>query len=211
MHDAESMFSPIATDEEAATGPAVDRAAAERDEAIEWVRQQFSKASTIGGTPAERYLSEHRGLRGPWPAALRWRPDYRIKPDATPRPCLLAAVINPAGDIVGLHSIEIDPPTGMKSRRTATPKLSRGPISEGSVSLGNLQEPAATLVIGEGLETTLTRSLIGPCDPHACLGALRFIEPRPQHTRVEILADTDKRDAARRSSARSPKGTLLVR
>ena len=82
------------------------------------------------------------------------------------------------------------------------PKLSRGPIGEGSVFLGNLQEPAATLVIGEGLETTLTRSLIGPCDAHACLGALRFIEPAPHHTRVEILADWTSEMPARRLARR---------
>jgi phage/plasmid-associated DNA primase len=194
MRDAEG----IATE----TGPGDDSAAAERDEAIDWVRQQFATASPIAGTAAERYLSEYRGLRGPWPAALRWSPDYRIKPDATPRSCLLASVTNPAGEIIGLQSIEIDLRTGAKSRRTPKPKLSRGPIGEGSVFLGNPQEPAATLVIGEGVETTLTRSLIGPCDAHACLGALRFIEPRPQHRRVEILADTDKRDAARRLARR---------
>jgi hypothetical protein len=133
---------------------------------------------------------------------LAWTPDYRIKSDAAPRPCLLAAVTNPAGEIVGLHSIELNFRTGAKSQRTPKPKLSRGPIGEGSVFLGNLQELAATLVIGEGLETTLTRSLVGPCNAHACLGALRFIERRPHHTRVEILADTDKRDAARRLARR---------
>jgi phage/plasmid primase-like uncharacterized protein len=198
MHDAERMFSPIATDGDAATGPLDDGAAAERDETIDWVREQFGEASPIGGTSAERYLSEHRSLRGPWPGVLRWNPGYRVKADVASRPCLLAAVTNPAGEIVGLHSIELNVRTGAKSQRTPKPKLSRGPIGEGSVFLGNLQEPAATLVIGEGVETTLTRSLIGPCDAHACLGALRFIEPRPHHTRVEILADTDKRDAARR-------------
>jgi hypothetical protein len=115
---------------------------------------------------------------------------------------LLAAVTNPAGEFVGLHSVELDLRTGAKSQRTSKPKLSRGPIGEGSVFLGNPQEPAATLVIGEGLETTMTRSLMGPCDAHACLGPLRFIEPRPHHTRVEILADTDKRDEARRLARR---------
>jgi phage/plasmid-associated DNA primase len=202
MQDAEGLFDPIVMDEEPAIGPGDDRAAAERDKAIDWVRQQFGEASPIGGTLGERYLSEHRGLRGPWPEALRWNPGYRVKADVTPRPCLLAAVTNPAGEIAGVHSIELDLRTGTKSKRTPKPKLSRGPISEGSVFLGNPQESVATLVIGEGLETTLTRSLIGPCDAHACLGALRFIEPRPQHTRVEILADTDKRDAARRLARR---------
>ena len=80
--------------------------------------------------------------------------------------------------------------------------LSRGPIGEGSAFLGDRLAPAATLVVGGALETTLTRSLVGPCDAHACLGAVRFIEPASYHTRVEILADSDKRDAARRLARR---------
>jgi hypothetical protein len=109
---------------------------------------------------------------------------------------LLATATNRAGEIIGLQSTELDPLTGTKAEK---PKLSRGLVGEGSVFLGNRLAPAPTLVIGEGLETTLTRSLIAPCDAHACLGAVRFIEPAPHHTRVEILADSDKR--RRRSSA----------
>jgi len=81
MQDAEGLFDPIVMDEEPATGPGDDRVAAERNEAIDWVRQQFGEASPIGGTPAERYLSEHRSLRGPWPGVLRWNPGYRVKAD----------------------------------------------------------------------------------------------------------------------------------
>ena len=193
----------MSADGEAVTGLASDGAAAERDETIKWVRQQFDEASPIGGTPGralfDRAPTLARPLAGRSPMEA---PDYRVKSDVMPRPCLLAAVTNPAGEIVGLHSIELDIPTGEKSRRTPKPKLSRGPIGEGSVFLGNPEEPAATLVIGEGLETTLTRSLIGPCDAHACLGALRFIKPQPHHTRVEILADTNSRDMARRLARR---------
>ena len=76
--------------------------------------------------------------------------------------------------------------------------MSRGPVSEGSVFLGMEGETSPTLVIGEGVETTMVRCRIGPCDAHACLGQVRFIEPKRHHRRVEILADTDSRGAARR-------------
>ena len=76
--------------------------------------------------------------------------------------------------------------------------MSRGPISEGSVFLGIENEVSPTLVIGEGLETTMTRRCIGPCDAHACVGQVRFIEPRRHHRRVEILADTNSRSVTRR-------------
>ena len=44
----------------------------------------------------------------------------------------------------------------------------------------------------------LTRCMVGPCDAYASLGPLRFIEPKPHHRRIEILADTDQRASARR-------------
>src|SRR5207248_179875 len=153
----------------------------------------------LAGTPGERYLVEHRGLKGPvWPPSLRWAERYRPWPDAVPRSCLLATVTNRAGEIVAVHSIEIDSATGGKSPAADPPKMSRGPVSEGSVFLGMEGETSPTLVIGEGVETTMVRCRIGPCDAHACLGQVRFIERRRHHRRVEILADTDRRGAARR-------------
>src|SRR5215469_8194869 len=174
-------------------------AAAERAEAVLWIRGQVAESVPIAGTRGERYLAEHRGLRGPvWPASLRWAERYRPWPAAPPRACLLATVTNPAGEIVAVHSIEIDPATGEKSRRNDRPKMSRGPVSEGAVFLGIENEAASVMALGEGVETTLTRRLVGPCDAYACLGPLRFIHPKQHHRRVEILADTNARSTARR-------------
>ena len=183
---------------EAAPDPAHNAAATERAKTILWVRGQIAESASLVGTPGERYLVEHRSLKGPvWPPSVRWAEQYRPWPDASPRRCLLATVTNSAGEIVALHSIEIDPATGGKSLGDR-PKMSRGPVSEGSVFLGLEGEASPTLVIGEGVETTMTRRRIGPCDAHACLGQVRFIEPRQHHRRVEILADTNSRGAARR-------------
>src|SRR5215471_2067123 len=174
-------------------------AAAERAEAVLWIRGQVAESVPIAGTQRERYLIEHRGLRGPVRAtSLRWAERYRLWPDAPPRECLLATVTNPAGEIVAVHSIEIDPATGEKSRRNDRPKMSRGPVSEGAVFLGIENEAASVMALGEGGETTLTRRLVGPCDAYACLGPLRFIHPKQHHRRVEILADTNARSTARR-------------
>jgi phage/plasmid-associated DNA primase len=175
-----------------------DPVAAERAETIAWVRQQIDTAQPVTGTPGERYLIEHRGLRPPWPASLLWSDGYQINPHASPRPCLMAIVTNSANDIVAVQSTEIDSRTSNKSQRTDAPRRSRGPISEGAVFLGDRREPSPTLVLGEGVETVLTRCSIGPCDSYACLGAVRFVEPERHHRRVEILADTDKREEARR-------------
>ena len=198
----DSMFEPISEetsrDVEPIHSDSRTHSAADREETISWVRKQVAAAGLVAGSPAERYLEEHRGLRSPWPASLRWSQFYQLRPEKTPRPCLLAVVTNTAGEVVAVQSIELDLVTGDKSRRTEKPKLSRGPVGEGTVFLGNRSEPAITLVIGEGVETTLTRLLVGPCDAHVCLGAVRYIEPKPHHRRVEILADTNSRNLARR-------------
>jgi P4 family phage/plasmid primase-like protien len=174
-------------------------AAAERAAAVLWVRGQVAESVPIAGTQGERYLIEHRGLRGPvWPGSLRWAERYRPWPDACPRECLLATVTNSSGEIVAVHSIEIDPTTGEKSRRNDRPKMSRGPVSEGAVFLGIENEAASVMALGEGVETALTRRVVGPCDAYACLGVLRLINPKQHHRRVEILADTNARSTARR-------------
>ena len=141
------------TKREAEPNSAEAAAAAERAEAVLWIRGQVAESVPIAGTQGERYLAEHRGLRGPvWPISLRWAERYRPWPDAPPRECLLATVTNPPGEIVAVHSIEIDPATGEKSRRNDRPKMSRGPVSEGAVFLGIENEAASVMALGEGVE-----------------------------------------------------------
>ena len=192
------MFDQLGSETTIEAEPDEGASTSERDETISWVRKQVGAAGPIRGTPAERFLIEHRGLRPPWPGSLCWSGRYQSRPDTTPCPCLIATVTNANGEIVALQSTEINPQTGAKSWRTETPRRSRGPVGEGAVLLGSPDDPAPTLVLGEGVETVLTRCLVGPCDAYACLGMIRFIEPKPHHRRVEILADTDQRASARR-------------
>jgi P4 family phage/plasmid primase-like protien len=172
--------------------------ASERENTISWIREQVARARPISGTPAERYLIEYRGLHPPWPSSLHWAARYQSHPGAMSRSCLIATVTNAEGEIVALQSTEIELETGAKSSRTDKPRRSRGPVGEGAVFLGNQDDPSQTLVLGEGVETVLTRCMVGPCDAYACLGPIRFIEPKHHHRRIEILADTDQRAAARR-------------
>jgi hypothetical protein len=76
--------------------------------------------------------------------------------------------------------------------------MSRGPVGEGAVFLGDANETPPVLAIAEGIETGMTRRVVGPADIYACLGPVRFIEPKTYHRRVDILADTNGRAAARR-------------
>src|SRR5262249_43269137 len=103
--DADAMFAPLrpretkqpsrpdaetAPDPEIVSSSTDDDAAVERAEAILWVRGQIAESVSLAGTPGERYLIEHRGLKGPfWPPSLRWAERYRPWPDAVSRSCLL--------------------------------------------------------------------------------------------------------------------------
>jgi len=198
--DADEMFSQrpgaAGTEQEEAADAA---ARAARAETLLWLRGQWSKAAEVAGSPAEKYLVEHRGLVGiQWPSSLRYAPHYQTRQERAPHPCLLGAVTNPAGELVALHSIEISPLTGTKSKRIDQPKRSRGPVADGAIFLGDPKETPPVLVVGEGLETVLTRRLVGPADLHACCGGVRWIEPKPHHHRVEIIADTNSVTNARK-------------
>ena len=98
-------------------------ATSEQDETKSWIREQVARARPISGTPAERHLIEHRGLRPPWPGSLFWSGRFQSSPDVMPRPCLIATATNTDGEIIALQSTEI----------TWRPELSRlGPITRGA-------------------------------------------------------------------------------
>jgi len=170
---------------------------AEREAKLAWIREQVAASVPVDGTPAEKYLTEHRGLQKPFPPSVRWAAAYKANADTMPRSCLLSVATNDT-DIVGVQSLEINTKTGAKAKQTKPDRYSNGHVGQGSVFLGAPDSPMPTLVIGEGAETTMTRNMVSACDAYACLGAVRFIQPQKHHRRVEILADTDKRDAARR-------------
>ena len=172
--------------------------AAEREGKIAWIRRQVENSIPVDATPAAKYLTDQRGLHGPFPLSLRWSKNYQHAPDAISRPCMLSVVTNSKGEIVALQSTQLDPKTGAKACKTKPDRYTNGPASEGAVFLGVRGETTQTLVIGEGVETTLTRNLIGPCDGYACLGNLRYIQPEKHHKRVEILAENNNVAAARR-------------
>ncbi|MCA3685563.1 MAG: hypothetical protein IOC02_15825, partial [Methylobacterium sp.] len=81
-------------------------AARERDEREGRRRaahRYFLEAVPIAGTPAERYLLARDILfsrLGKWPGALRFHPGMRCPVSHQPRPCLLAKVDGPDGNLM---------------------------------------------------------------------------------------------------------------
>lgn len=168
-----------------------------RETKLAWIRGQVDKSVPINNTPAEKYLTEHRGIKSPWPDALRYSASYQHEAGAKSRSCLLSVVKNGQNEVVGVQTLELDPVTGEKAHDGKPDRFSNGYIGEGAVFLASSIEASQTLVIGEGIETVMTRILVSPCEGYACLGTVRFIEPQKHHRRVEILADNDKRETAR--------------
>ena len=167
------------------------------------------EGAPLPGTPAERYLVEHRGFaaRGP-PRSATPRPTSsgNCRRD---RACCCRD--RPAGAVVAVQCLELDPRTGAKSARTDRPRLS---------GARSARAPSSSATPGEQLVGAGDRRGAGdhadaaphrPCDAHACLGPLRFVEPRPHHRRVEILADNDGASRRARLAAATPSGGRRLR
>ncbi len=152
----------------AAELPAVDHSArrelaviekAERRANCADARRFFAEAVPIAGTPAEVYLRA-RGLDFPeWPAALRYgvippRRDLDTREWVEGRPCLVCAVQDKLGDLVGIQRVYFkrdDPKLGK-----ADCKLSLGVIKGAAIRFGPaLPEVALTEGPEDGLSVLL--------------------------------------------------------
>lgn len=134
----------------------------------------FNESTPIAGTHPEAYL-KRRGIfvAANMAADLRYHPglDYRgyADEDAADQfvlgtfPCMVAAIRDIAGDIIGIHRTYLDPrepakltPPGDRSRNKA--KKVFGSVMGGAIRLGPIQRCMAA---GEGIETTLSWYQLG--------------------------------------------------
>jgi hypothetical protein len=146
-----------------------------RQRAIDQARAWWRAAAPGAGTPAEAYLAA-RGITfapGAWPKALRFRPDHPAMKRIDGRleelhrgPCMLAAIQGPDGRLAAVHQTWIDPARpGEKARLTRRDgtseksKFTRGSKKGGAIRL--VGSGAGLLVMGEGIETTLSLRAAG--------------------------------------------------
>lgn len=178
---------------DATDGRADDR----RDHArrIEIARCIWSKARDARGTPVARYLAG-RGITIPVPHSLRWAPVLR-RPDGTSGPAMVARVDSLDGELIGVHRTWLDrDDRGQWHRRD---RASLGPVAGGAVRLA----PAAeTLLIGEGVETTMAGMAITGLAGWAALsagGIERLILPGAVRE-VLIAVDRDQNGTGERGA-----------
>jgi hypothetical protein len=153
------------------------RAAAEAEKQernAERAARIFNESAPLAGTPADAYL-KRRGIfvAAHMAADLHFHPglDYRgyANRDADEDavlgnyPCMVAAIRNVAGEIIGIHRTYLDPrepaklkPPGDGGRNKA--KKVFGSVMGGAIRLGPIQRSMAA---GEGIETTLSWYQLG--------------------------------------------------
>jgi len=156
----------------------------------------------VAGTLAERYLVQHRGLRPPFPASLRFTPGCIHPRLRRAFPALVAAVQAFDGRLTAVQATWLSSDDGRKAF-PGQPRWTFGTLGDGAVRLG----PAASVVgLTEGVEDALAVSQLSQLSQPffwSCLGAGRMDRVRvPDEVReIHIFADDD--EAGRRAAERT--------
>lgn len=142
---------------------------AKQERAADRAARIFNESTSLNGTSADEYL-RRRGifLKPEMATDLRFAAglEYRGYPDAdAPEeialgvfPCMIAAIRNAAGAIIGIHRTYLDPnePAKLKppgDHRQNKAKKSFGSVVGGAIRLGPVRP---VMAIGEGIETCLS-------------------------------------------------------
>lgn len=157
-------------------------------------KRLFAMARPVHATLAADYLAS-RGLAFPsFPSALRYHPACFYRPDEASLlqqwPALLAAVTDNRGEITGLLRTYLAR-DGSGKAPLEFQRLAMGELNGHAVRFG---ETSDALVVGEGLETTLSVKLALPGLPVAAAltaNHLRAFELSPRLKRLYIAADND--------------------
>ena len=135
-----------------------------------WLAGAWAAAGSLDGTPADRYLRS-RGLRPPWPAALRW----------DRKQCRMLARVTLGERLLGLHATSLPD----RDRR------SHGPVRGGAVRLADTE--CGVLAVAEGIETALAYAALTGTPTWAALSAagLKHVELPDGLRWLAIAADFD--------------------
>lgn len=186
-------------DDDWSPGERVEHHASQAAQHIEWARQGWQRARD--GRPLKIYLRA-RGISLDPPATLRFAPRCSHKPTNSHMPAMLAKVVDINGQFRALHRTFLSPDA---SRKAALPKeqqrLSLGPTRGGVVRLAPF-EPDKALIVGEGIETTLSlmqlRGLPGWAGVSTSI--LKHLVLPAAVGRVLIAVDNDRNGAGQRAA-----------
>ena len=146
----------------------------------------WQAAQPIQGSPAERYLAG-RGLALPDGAALRYLSDAR-HPTGARAGCMIALAVDAAGVGKAIHRTFLAS-GGVGKARLDPPRATLGPVGSAVVRLSELR--GDKLLIGEGIETSLSAGLLAGAPAWAALSAGNLARvPLPDSVQ-EVLVASD--------------------
>lgn len=158
-------------DAEAEAQRRANEANAYRDKERDRARGIWGEGEVLLGTIAEDYLRSHRGVQAPSGARLRFHPDLPFWHPVDGKnkiihrgPALLARIDDNEHRFIGCHCTYLDLSQRKGKALVADPesgeildaKKVRGSQKGGHIHLGGSPASAAHLIMGEGIETTLT-------------------------------------------------------
>jgi hypothetical protein len=163
----------------------------------------------VAGTIVDFYLRSRGIILSTFPPTLRYLPAshwYARHPNSSiPYPVMLAAVGDHEGSFVGIHRTWI---TAEGKALVEPNRMSLGPVSGGAIRLGMLDpDPRQTLIIGEGIESSLAASLLlnNPnCWAAISANGIENLILPDEIRSVQIMVDRDANgagEAAARSAA----------
>lgn len=186
----QGLLSGFARSPDLASSPRASRAAIEPEpEPDERALEIWNSGIEIEGTLAERYLTTHRALSGPFPFTLRFAPSIIHPGSGLTLPGLVAALQRPDRKVVAVQVTFLRARDGAKVTMTC-PRLTIGRMGAGAVRLA----PAGDVLgLAEGLETALSAQQLAALPVWACLGAQRLSKVAvPAHVKhVHIFGDND--------------------
>jgi putative DNA primase/helicase len=161
----------------------------------EWALRVWRESIPAAGTAVEMYLRS-RGITTPIPPSLRFHPRLEHTESGSIAAAMVAGVqIAPDREIRGIHRTYLAP-DGSDKAFGADSKLSLGTISGGAIRLAAAR-PDRDLIIGEGIETTLSAMQATGLPGWAAISTagMRALVLPERVQRVLIAADTDPNGA----------------
>jgi hypothetical protein len=164
----------------------------DRARRIEIARCVWNGAENVRGSPIERYLLS-RGITIASTPSLRWMASCKHGPTETFLPAMVAKVANVDDEFIAVHRTFLLPDgSGKAAVDPQFQKMSLAPTAGGAVRLGPL-DPDRALIIGEGIENTLSLMQLRGLPGWAALstsGLKNLVLPRAAK-RVLIAVDHD--------------------
>ena len=147
-------------------------------------------AEPIGGTLAERYLTEYRGIPTPHSPSLRFAHSLRYPTSGLHLPAMVAAIQAPDRQAVAIHVTWLNITTARKAP-LSDPRKTFGSIGNGAIRFGTVTD---VIGIAEGVEDALSAQHLTHVPCRACVGAHRMhrVAFPPTVRELHIFADDDE-------------------